>query len=104
MRALHGLLRRHSRLAGDEIAQRHQHPEPPRLRVRPTVHDIALQRTIGMGILLVVTPTQAEEASAAALSSSWTSADIALHRTMVIICVVLLVGLRVFAFYSPPVY
>jgi hypothetical protein len=38
-----------------------------------SVHDIALQRIIGMGIILllvvVVTPTQAEEAPAAALSS-----------------------------------
>jgi hypothetical protein len=53
---------------------------------RPTsssVHDIALQRTNGMGIL-VVTPALAEEPAAVALSSS-TSADIALHQTIVII-------------------
>ena len=60
-----------------------------------SVNDIALQRTIGMGILVVVvTATLAEEAPTVALSSSSTSADIALHRTMVIMCVVLLVGLR----------
>ncbi len=49
-----------------------------------SVHDIALQRNIGMGIL-VVTPALVEEAQAVALSSSSTSADIALHRTIFII-------------------
>ncbi len=44
-----------------------------------SIHDIALQRTIGMGILVVVTPALAEEAQTVAFSSSSTSADIALH-------------------------
>jgi hypothetical protein len=63
------------------------------------VHDIALQRNIGMGIL-VVTPALAEEAPAEALSTLSTSADIALHRTIVITVLwvdrvwFLLVGLR----------
>jgi hypothetical protein len=63
-----------------------------------------------MGILVVETPTQAEEEAPAAekalLSSSSTNADIAFHRTMGIMCVVLWVGFgRVeSAFYSPPVY
>jgi spore maturation protein SpmA len=65
-----------------------------------------------MGIfVVVVTPTQAEEEAPAAekalFSSSSTNADIALHRTMGIMCVVLWVGfgrLVESAFYSPPVY
>jgi hypothetical protein len=68
-----------------------------------SVHDIALQRTISMGIL--VTPALAEEAAAVVLSSS-TSADMALHRIIIITVLWQIVcGFEsLSAFHSPPVY